>query len=144
MIGGCCWCYAAKSKVECLVSSPLVKQDVYSCIAETISPVAEEIDLRQAAMDYEMPKNRKEVKLAMKQKFLKVVKAAGVLIFNLDDSPCKYRKKYDPDYKEFYDRSAIHQHIWDPEQLLRREVWAQYSGSEELPARDYSVSRSAQ
>lgn len=91
-------------------------------------------------MDCETPKNRKEVRLGMKEKVLRVIKEGGVIIFNLDDSPCKYKAKYDPDYKEFYDRTAIHQHIWDPEKLLHKEVWAQYSGIEEIPTKEYSVS----
>ena len=91
-------------------------------------------------MDYEIPKNRKDVKFGIKQKLLKVMKEGGVIIFDLDDSPCRYTEKYDPDYKQFYDRSAIHQHIWDPEKLLHKEVWTQYSGIEELPSKQYTVS----
>ncbi len=106
---------------------------------ERISPVVEEIDLRQATVDFETPKNRKEIKSNIKAKVLRAVKAGGVILFNIDDSPCKYTARYDPDYKEFYDRAAIHQHIWDPERLLQKEVWSQYSGVDAMPSSIYTV-----
>ncbi len=112
---------------------------MYKFITENITPVTEEIDFRQAVTDFETPKNRKEIKAGLKQKILKVAKAGGVIIFNMDDSSCKYTSKYDPDYKEFYDRGAIHQHIWDPEKLLQKEVWGQYSGSETMPTMPYTI-----
>jgi len=90
-------------------------------------------------MDWEIPKNRKEIKTAIKQKLIRVISQGGIIIFNLDDTQCKYTGKYDPDHKEFYDRGAIHQHIWDPEKLLQKRVWTQYSGIEELPTKEYSV-----
>ena len=106
---------------------------------ENISPVIEEIDFRKTAVDYETPKNRKEIKSGIKEKLLKVIKAGGIIVFNIDDSPCKYTARYDPDYKEWYDRGAIHQYIWDPEKLLQKEVWSLYSGMDKLPSSQYTV-----
>eukprot|EP01022_Parablepharisma_sp_SALTPOND_P026821 TRINITY_DN64999_c0_g1_i1.p1 TRINITY_DN64999_c0_g1~~TRINITY_DN64999_c0_g1_i1.p1 ORF type:complete len:299 (-),score=14.97 TRINITY_DN64999_c0_g1_i1:279-1175(-) len=120
-------------------SSTLSKQEVYKFLEENVSQTVEEIDFRQTVTEYETPKNRKDIKAGLKQKLLKVVKAGGVIIFNMDDSSCKYTAKYDPDYKEFYDRGAIHQHVWDPEKLLQKEVWSQYSGTESLPISPYTV-----
>ncbi len=121
-------------------STTLTKNEILQTLKDRISPVVEEIDFRQAALDFAMPKTRREVKSAIKEKLLKVIKAGGVALFNIDDSPCKYDMHYDPDYNEFYDRRAMHQHIWDPDKLLHKEVWTQYSGTETLPQKQYTVS----
>lgn len=117
----------------------MTKQEIFKFIEENLNKTVEEIDFRKIAMEYETPKNRKEIKAGLKQKILKVIRNSGVLIFNMDDSNCKYTGKYEPDYKEFYDRGAIHQHIWEPEKLLKKEVWTDYSGTEEIPKDYYTI-----
>ena len=110
-------------------------------LTDRINPVVEEIDFRQTSVDYQTPKNRKEIKSVIKQKLLRVIRAGGIILFNIDDSGCKYEAGYDPDYKELFDRGCIHQHIWDPEKLLQREIWTQYSGTEKMPTSVYTVKK---
>jgi glycine cleavage system pyridoxal-binding protein P len=43
----------------------------------------------------------------VKQGLAQSMVEGGIFIINIDDSPVKYDSLYDPDLKEFYDRSHL-------------------------------------
>lgn len=118
----------------------LEKADVISLIKEKINPLVEEFDLRELSIKFRNPKERKQLKEVIKQKFIKVIKGEGILLFNIDDSPSKYDDLYDPELSDMFGGRIIFENIWKPEIMTEKECWKRFAGSPEIPQPNYSVS----
>lgn len=102
-------------------------------LRQKVSSVIEEVDLRKTSLEYREPKAKKVVAAKIKQVFIKVMKAGGILLLNIDDSDAAYNDLYDPEFGSMFGGRLVYQNMWTPESMLQKKMWSSYVGTDEAP-----------
>ena len=115
------------------------KPELLTLLKQKVHPVVEELDLRELALKYRNPKLQKTMRAQLREKLLEVINAGGVLLLNIDDSPCHYDDLFDPDYTGLFGGREVSQNIWTPDLFLQKDSWFRFAASKEIPTAIYTV-----
>ena len=89
-------------------------------LLEEINPVVKALNLRELAMNLKIPSQAKDIKLHIHETLTDVMKQAGIIALNLDDSEIQYDDLYDPELSVILGGRVINENIWTPENMINK------------------------
>ena len=101
----------------------MTKQEVIALLQKKVSQHVEEIDLRQTSIELRNLKEKKHIKVGIKDRIINIMKVGGILLLNLDDSKAQYDELSDPEFGTLFGGISSYQSAWHPEVMFQKENW---------------------